>query len=522
MIKRPLFPIAIAFAAGILLSGVVGVPLGVALVVLGFGCAVAVVKRRPAVALLCLVAGLGMARYESFVSVPKDDISRFADTSVGAVVGTIRSDVDLREDRALIPFAVQAVEVRRRLVRATGTLMLTCYRPDADPVWQPPAYGDELRVACRVMQPNSISSSNGFSWADYLAHQGIHAVATARNPEQIQVLRHGSGSAIVSLAIRAREALATCIYRSMPHEEASVVIGMDLGTYTTLPSEVLTNFQKTGTLHLLAASGFNCAVIVAVFGLILIRLLKLPKKTAAPILIMLLIFYLLMVGTKPSIVRATVMATLFLLGGLLDRPADTLNLLFAAALVILMVNPADLFDVGFQLSFAAVMSLVLVLPVIEEVTKRWRIDISSPASRLAWKHRLTLALTRDAWQGLTATTAATLGTLPLSAHYFNQFSLVSIVVNVIVASAVLPIFAVGLLLPIVSHVPVLGPTVAFLGTWITKISLASINWFGGLPHSCLYVPSPGGPGIVGYYLLLAVGVKYAFPAVSGKQRTESP
>lgn len=519
MLRRPLFLVAIAFAAGIVLSAVCGLPLAIGLAGLAFGCAWAAARRAYVAALLFATAATGMLRYDAHLLLPPDDVSRFIPAYATGAVGRVASDVDLREDHALFVLAVEAVEVGGRRVTAQGKLMVCCYRPEGVPEWHPPDYGDALILRSRITRPSAASNPGAFSWRNYLARQRIYAITYVRGAGSLRRLGSGRPNPLTALALRAKQGIARSIARAMPADEASVVAGMALGSYSVLPERLQSNFRKTGTLHLLAASGFNCAVIVIVFGFLLRRLGKLPKGTASVVLICVLIFYMLMVGAKPSIVRATVMASLVLLGSVIGRPADSLNLLFAAAIIILAMNPADLFDIGFQLSFAAVLALVLVLPIIQETAKRWRIGLAAARPGADWKAKAAMRVTGEGWQGLTATAAATLGTLPLSAHYFNQLSLVSVVVNAIVAAAVLPIFAIGLLLPLLSWAPGIGPAISFIGMMITRFTLSVINWFGELPYSCLSVPSPGAAGAIGYYALLCVGLMYAYSRIAAEKGT---
>lgn len=527
MFKRPLFSVTIAFVLGILFAGVFNVPVYVALggFVFCFACAIAW-KKYP-LALIFVIASLGLLRYDSYMTLPVGDVSNFTNTGVTGVMGRVISDIDQREDRVMFTLAVRSVRMNGRSIPATGRLMVTYYMPDNNLGWNPPDYGDVLAIGSRISSPSGANNPGAFSWKDYLSRQRIHAVMYIQNPRQVKVIRNESPNPLLSAAIWIKRGLSDSIARSMPRDEGAVVAGMALGTYTTLPDRLLANFTRTGTLHLLAASGFNCAVLVIVFGFPLRDCLKLDKKHVHMALIIILIFYMFVVGAKPSIVRATVMATLLLLGVLINRPSDTLNLLFAAALIILAINPADIFDVGFQLSFAAVLAIVLVLPVIEHITNQWKTRAGARfcpevVFRNDLKAKAAHFVITDGWQGFLATIAATLGTLPLSAQYFNQFSLVSFLVNAIVAATVLPIFTVGLLLPVFSHVPILGGILSFTGTIITRFALSTINWFGELPSACIYVASPGALGVIGYYVVLGAGLYYAYSRInSAKRKTRS-
>jgi competence protein ComEC len=518
VLKRPLFLVAIAFIAGIIISGVFHLPIAIAVAGLVFGGLCSAVYKYFGVALLFVIAIMGLLCYESHMFLPPDDVSHFIRSGVSAVYGRVTSDIDLREDRAMFAFDVNSVEVAGRRIPASGTLMVSGYKPTNRPDWDPPKYGDVLLIRTRVSRPAKPSNPGAFSWAEYLARKKIYAVTYIRRPGQVKVLKNDPPNLVVALALSIRQWMIDSIGRSMPPDEGSVVAGMALGTYTTLPDRLLANFQRTGTLHLLAASGFNCAMLVVFFGFILARFLKLPKKTVHLLLIGILFVYMLMVGATPSIVRATVMASLLLIGALVNRPSDVINLMFAAALVILAINPADIFDIGFQLSFAAVMALIMVMPLIETVDKKW---IVQSGKYRGWKIRLPFFLMREGWQGFTVTVAATLGTIPLSVNYFNQLSLVSFIVNAIVAATVLPITIIGLLLPIFASIPVIGDLLVFVGTWTTRFALATINWFGELPHSCLSVVSPGAIGVIGYYFLLSAGLYYAYSRLIGNKRTDN-
>lgn len=544
MTKRPLFWVAAAFVVGIVLSGVGGVPFAVGLSALAFGCLCAMIRGAFGIAALFTIAAVSMLRYDTHMILPRDDVSKFLRTRTTGVIGRVVSDVDLRPDRARFPISVSSVETGGRWIQASGRLMVTYYRPDDIPDWRAPVYGDVLRIRARISRPSTASNSGSFSWRDYLSRQRIHAVTYVRSTKQVTRLANRAPNLLAVLAIRARERLARTVAASMPADEAAVVTGMALGTYTALPDRLLSNFQKTGTLHLLAASGFNCAVLVAVFGFVLTRI-RIPRRLIHPTLIMILVFYMLMVGAKPSIVRATVMATMLLMGAVFRRPGDSINLLFAAVVIILAINPADIFDIGFQLSFAAVLALIIVLGSLDDIVRQWRLmpkaEKYRPDSwhkavlfisgetwlgmyrRRVWDlpTRAAMFLTREGWQGLTATAAATMGTLPLSAHYFNQLSIVSVVVNAIVAATVLPIFVIGLLLPMLSWVPVLGDALSFTGTQITRFALSSINWFGEIPNSCLSIRSPGFLGIAGYYILLAAALKYVYSKLPTRKRAGS-
>ena len=515
MLRRPLVPIAIAFAVGVLLAAVSGVSIWVLLVVLVLGFLAAIFWRAQILAVMIAATFIGAVRYQSYSMLPADDVSRFIYMRPAAVIGRVANDADIRSDRATLVLDVMALRVDGQIKPADGLILISCEMPSDDPDWRPPDYGSIIEVRARVREPGGGANPGTFSYRDYLARQRIYATARVYKPkQQILIFSGRRANPIIELAISARHLFEKSIAIHMPSEESAVVTSMVLGSYVKLPDKLMSNFQRTGTLHLLAASGFNCAVLVAVFGFILMKVFKLPRKFAALVLMALVVFYMLIVGAKPSIVRATVMAGLVLLAWILEKPADPLNLLFAAAIAILIFKPTDLFDVGFQLSFSATLALIVILPLIVEFVRRLRKNAGSGKSfteRAAGKVILGIC------DAAAVTTAAAIATVPISAQYFNYISLVSIPANAVVAAAVLPLFCAGLFMPILSPIPIVGDLTVFVGSISAKVVVSTINWFGGMRYSSVNVPSPGTLVLVGYYILLAVLVKYGYERIFQKQ-----
>jgi len=515
VLKRPFVPIASAFAAGIFLAAVVGLSVWIILAVLALGFFAAIFWRAQVLAILIAAAFIGALRYQSYSMLPADDVSRFIPMRPAAVIGRVANDAEIRSGRASVVLEVKALRIYGQVKPAGGLILISCEMPEDDPNWCPPDYGSIIELRARVREPSEGANPGTFSYRDYLARQRIYATARVYNPaRQIAVLPGRKANPIVELAIATRHLLEKSIASRMPSDEAAVVTSMVLGSYVKLPDRLMVNFQRTGTLHLLAASGFNCAVLIAVFGFILMKIFKVPRKFAAIALAVLVVFYMLIVGAKPSIVRAAVMAGLVLLAWVLERPADPLNLLFAAAIAILLFKPTDLFDVGFQLSFSAALALIVILPLIVGFAARLR---NKSASAGSFMERAAGKIVLGVCDAAAVTTAAALATVPISAQYFNYVSLVSIPANAVVAAAVLPIFCAGLFMPLLSYIPIVGDAAVFIGVVSTKAAVGAINWFGGLRFSSVNVPSPGALILIGYYVLLAVLVKYGYERLSQKQ-----
>ena len=142
----------------------------------------------------------------------------------------------------------------------------------------------------------------------------------------------------------------------MPLESGAFMRAILLGDRSELPKRLNESFRNSGTMHILAISGLNVALLAGAF-LFLFKLLRLKREIYYILTMLSLIFLMVLTGSSASVVRATIMCIIFLTGKLLGRPVDAYNSLGTAALIILAINPKDLFDIGFQLSFIAVGSI---------------------------------------------------------------------------------------------------------------------------------------------------------------------
>ncbi|MDO8588479.1 MAG: ComEC/Rec2 family competence protein [Armatimonadota bacterium] len=509
-LKRPLFMPAAAFALGIVAAEYVRAPAG-SVVALGVISVVLLLRKpRPAwflVIVLTAVFFSGFARYQNYTRIDPSDVSLAAPDHYVTAVGVVTSDPEIRERSTRLTVRVSRVRMGRNWRTVSGNLLVSLYGSSHALRTNLPNYGDSVRFSGWATLPPEPTNPGVFSYRSYLARQGVHTVLYLRRSGRIETLRHGSNCSVTAVAARARRSVSASLERLMPKRYAGIAEGMALGTYATLPDDAFENFSRTGTLHLLAASGFNCAVIM-VCALYLFRALRLQKRWAYAAAVPAVIFYMLVVGAKPSIVRAAIMAGLLAGAYILRRVSDPLNALFAAALVILAIRPTDIFDVGFQLSFAAVAAIVLLIPTLQ----RWMDLLFSPPAPPPRRSKIdTVArwLARRTTEAVAATIAATLGTAPITAHYFNQVSLVSIPANAAVALLAPPIFVLSLFAPAVAVIPWLGQAVGTVDAFLIRLMLLAVNGLGSPSWSCLPVSSPGLLGSAGYYLIAGCVFVYA-------------
>lgn len=515
MPEKRMAAVSIAFAIGILMAELTGWS-GFALLVLGglvLGMVFAPIRFRAAMLLLGLVMLAGAVRYGNDRSIAGDDVSRVAQ-HVTAFEGRVVSDAIRGKTAVRLTFRVTRAKIGDAWHKASGDVMLSVYNDRGRPMPRF-AYGDRARIVARPYCPSEPTNPAQFSWRAYLARHGIYTCASVRDAAQVKMLGSSRGSGLMRLPLEAKAWLVSAIRRIHPSKEASVITGIILGSYAYIDDETLTDFTRTGTLHVMAASGYNCFVIVLLMMPVMV-VVRIPAHFRSVIMVAIIAFYVLMAGPAPSLVRAGIMSALVLLAAPLRRTADYANLFYVAAFIVLLLNPSDLFDVGFQLSFLAVGSLVYVTPFIEEMLRNSA--LSKDEIHIGWNRRLSCigGLIRRAWMWLrdvlastaVATTAVGLVTGPVVAYYFHYVSLTSLPANLAVALVIPFIFIDSLLSPITSLLPNAPAYAGIVGTWATRAMLGVLDYFGDMRFSSISVRSPGILGIVGYYLVLYAAAGY--------------
>jgi len=231
----------------------------------------------------------------------------------------------------------------------------------------------------RELEPGMIVQFNGiplagkkfvspwqFDYPEYLKIKGISCVLLVTDKRGIRITGRRKINLFYRLVIDARERLKKAILKALPEPESRLLIGIILGKRKELPPDLEEYYRKTGTLHILAASGLHVSIIIA-FSLLILFRTGLNKRVAYLLSIPPVLFYALLAGASPSIVRAAVMGVLFLMASALRKDYDPLRSLFLAALFMLIINPYYLFMAGFQLSFTAVAGILILFPVFSSV-----------------------------------------------------------------------------------------------------------------------------------------------------------
>src|SRR5205809_677932 len=244
-------------------------------------------------------------------------------------------------------------------------------------VWQvrwkgTPEFGDELKLFGTAEPIAPPRNPGEFDMRSYLTRRDVHRMLFVRYPENGTLIRHGGGNPIMRAAQKSRTWMQNTLCRGLEDapEAQNFLSGIVLGLRHQTPEDIEEPFQQTGTLHLFAVAGLHVGIVAALLWMLAMVAL-LPRKSAAALIIPLLLFYAAVTGLHVSSVRAAVMSSVLLGGFFFDRKVFVLNSLAAAAFFLLCWDPNELFSTGFQLSFAVVGAIVLFADPFFVFLQRW-------------------------------------------------------------------------------------------------------------------------------------------------------
>ncbi|MFA6358492.1 MAG: ComEC/Rec2 family competence protein [Candidatus Omnitrophota bacterium] len=307
---------------------------------------------------LTLLVGVGSLRNSYLL--PGCHISKFVyyqDDSLYSLSGFVDSVMEVKSDHTEFIFRVREIQAKQLkwhccgkiLVKSGNTFELN--------------YGDNLLLIGRLSRPYSFGMI-GRSYKDFLARQGIYLVMSISDFRQIIRLPGNSGSNLIKFSFNLRARLEKIISRSFDGLSGGILAAMVLGQKRNVPWLVNNYMVRSGTVHILVVSGFNVGIVAFMVNL-LFKIFRLPHKIRIILTIICLFIYCLITGSSNPVVRATVMGVIFLSAYLLKRDPDIYNSLSLAALFILAINPRQLFDIGFQLSFISVLAIVYLYPKLK-------------------------------------------------------------------------------------------------------------------------------------------------------------
>jgi competence protein ComEC len=414
--------------------------------------------------LACIAAALGIWRTDAVMHPASALWDAATDKPTVTLIGFVDGDFELTARGGKFPFRVLPENER-----------IVVYGTD----WVRPRYGQELTLTGKLQQP---TNSGDFDYVSYLAKDGIYAQMYFPQygvPEQPLALPLSVRAK--RLLISVRDAVGGALTRAVPQPAAGYLNGILLGVKADIGSELKSAFSRTGTSHIMAISGYNITIVASVLMAVLASL---GRRRSFWCTVAGIVIFVVMVGASASVVRAGIMGVLGLMARFLGRQANAGTAILLSGAVMAAHNPLVVrWDVGFQLSFLAVIGIVYLEPLIR-----------APLKRLMY----------EPLAGMAATTlAAQIMVLPLILYDFGTLAVYTLPVNLLVLPLVPLAMALGFVTAITGLIiPFLGALVGQIAWLVAAIQLALIRFAADLPYASVEV-GIGTPLLIAAYVGLA-------------------
>lgn len=415
---------------------------------------------------------LGMARFQ--LSVPDfDDSSKiyfYNDQEVKFIATVVNIDERINYQK----LTVESEIINQKQQSVGGKVLVnTGLYPKYN-------YGDKLSINCHLKSPERIEN---FDYEKYLARYGVYSVCSFARVEKI-----GYGEdwliKIWSPVHRTKQGLSSSINKSIIEPQASILQAMILGNRRGISQEWLDSFSNVGVSHIIAISGMHIAIIAMIIMYLCFNI-GIPRSKAFWVVVISLVLYILMIGVPASAVRAGIMAALVLYAQKIGRLGNSVNALILAVAIMLLANPKLLlFDIGFQLSFMAVVGIIYVFPILKKYSEKLP----------------------DTWhikEMVLVTLSAQATTLPLIIFYFNKLSLISIIANVLILPILPAIMIVGIATSIVGMFSIFfGQLVGYLSWLLVSYLLLVVEYLDRAPFGYFEVAGMNVVMMIGWYAVV--------------------
>lgn len=430
------------------------------LFLVGIAVALAAHRKRASSGYLLLLAGsvflilfsLGALRMELSISHEGNSHLESGLNTKVSLEGIVVRENDMRES------------TQHLYVKTSGGLLLVTASRYADV-----SYGDRISFTGTLRAPKKFQTDQGrtFNYEGYLKAKGV---AYTVDFATVRVLEKNQGNKVIALLLASKHTFMSKLEDVVPEPEASLGEGLLLGAQQGLGRDLEDAFRTTGIVHIIVLSGYNIMLVVAFFMYLLTLFFPLRLRVGFGVLA--IVLFACMVGLSATVVRASIMAVLFLVAKATGRTYAVLRALILTGVVMLCINPYLLaYDPGFELSFMATLGLILVAPHME-------------------KHLGFMPTKLGLREFLTATLSTQIFVTPLLLYLVGQFSVVAIVVNMLV----LPMVPVAMLLTFIAGMlSSVTEAVALPFAYGAHLSLAYIlgiaSAFAKLPFAALRVPA---------------------------------
>lgn len=539
--RSPALTVLIVFGMGILIDAFYPLPL---LDWISFSCLAAVLwgiayyQRRHLVStclLLILLFCLGGLRHHVFwSSQPPDHISRILERQVREddaeklirVTGVVSSapqtkipdeaeqfNPDEPQQRTSLLLSCRELDTGKNSIPVSGNILLTVYEPAAPNQPAPCSLGDTIDVCGKLKPIASKQNPRDFDFNLYYRKRLIVARLSVKSSEAIHVTMKAAPWSWWTIRQSVQNRIRTTILGQTSGPAQGVALALLLGDRSEMDPKVRQDFSHSGLIHFLAISGLHIGFF-SLFVWSLCHVVNLPRKVTVGLLVLAIGFYLSIIEVRPPILRAASFCILVALGLISWRTITTVNLVCVSALLILLINPTDLFDPGTQLSFLAVAAILWT--VQQEFYRQpfqqswiplyWRIRAEDPALQSSFERTLIRSF-RMFYSVFLVTLFIWILTAPLVMYHFNLLTPIGLLLNTLIFPFLFLVLLLGYLLIIPGTLlPWTSHLFGYAFNASLQFLLRIVEFTARIPGGHYDVPSPSLWWLVGYYLFVLLAV----------------
>lgn len=313
--------------------------------------------------------------------------------------------------------------------------------------------------------PDLNRNYGGFNYRRYLNSQNIYGTITTKSNSIILLEKNK-----IDFITKIKNIIEETFTKLLSKDCAGIINGMLNGDTKNISKQILNDFKNSGITHLLAVSGSNVAYIIMFFSVCFNKIFG--KYLSYYISIISIIIFIFVSGASASVARAGIMAILNIGAIIFSRKSDTLNNIFFSAVILLIINPLIIYDVGFILSFFGTLGIVLLSKkIISKIEKIIKIKFIA--------------------ETIGVTLSAQIALIPIMAYYFNTISIISIITNLLVVPISGFLTILGFIAVIISNINFsLGKIVSYAIYTLISFMLKVASFFSKIPFANLLVPTP--------------------------------
>lgn len=428
-------------------------------------------RERRFILLLCMCLSFLVGGLEvEWQSVRKMEFLKLYQENYVYIYGKIVNEPDIGTDHTKLTVKCSYVELEGKKHQTREKVLVSVEAGEKQ--WR---YGDVLSVEGIISRPLGQMNEKGFSYESYLRAHGIAATMYCEE-EQIRVYQNEAG-----LPWKVKTFVLGQIDRFVPGDAGALLKGIALGDKSSFTPEMKDIFARAGISHIVVVSGMHMSILM-LFVMYVCKRFGLKKRARGVAAAAVVVFFMCMVGFTPSVLRAGITCIIAMLAILLRRKKDFLTTMATAAAVVAIINPYSLFDVSFQLSFAATLGIVYLANPIKKL-------IDFLPDMLA--------------EIIAMSVAANIATLPIIVWFFSDVSTISVVTNVLVVPLLNILFIGTFFMAALGGIfPPLGSLMGYFLGGMAKMILYIAERLAALPYATVALPRPPMMFNVYYYAAL--------------------